>query len=126
MRTPIVLILALGLAGCAARGAADRHLDQAYRHYAAGDCHAAGLALSQAERRMRRNHAAQPEISLLRGHCLEREKLYVDAAQTYRFIVERYPASEYAYRARARLDTLRQLGHLDDADAAVKVVPLAR
>ena len=48
---------------------------------------------------------------MLRGQCLERQGLLVDAAETYRFIIERFPASEYAYRARARLETLRQLGH---------------
>lgn len=48
---------------------------------------------------------------MLRGQCLERQKLYVDAVQTYQFLIAKYPSSEYAYRARARLDTLAQLGH---------------
>jgi hypothetical protein len=73
------------------------------------------LELSQAERKSRSRSYLQPEISLLRGLCLERQNLYVDAAQTYQFIINRYPASEYGFRARARLETLRQLGHYNPA-----------
>ena len=49
---------------------------------------------------------------MLRGQCLERQKLYMDAAQTYQYLMQRYPQNEYAYRAKARLQTLEQLGHL--------------
>ena len=63
------------------------------------------LDLSRAERRIRARPYLQPEISLLRGQCLERQSLFVDAAQTYHFIIARYPTSEYAYRAKARLET---------------------
>jgi outer membrane protein assembly factor BamD (BamD/ComL family) len=38
--------------------------------------------------------------------------------QTYQFIINQYPSSEYAYRARARLDTLQQLGHYPGASVA--------
>lgn len=65
----------------------------------------------------------QPEISLLRGQCLERQSLFVDAAQTYHFIIARYPTSEYAYRAKARLETLRQLGRLNETPASASAVP---
>ncbi|MNG99749.1 hypothetical protein D3C79_589280 [compost metagenome] len=58
-------------------------------------------------------------MSLLRGQCLERQKLFVDAAQTYQFILQRYPQSEYAFRARARLQTLEQLGHYRTGEAAI-------
>ena len=102
--------LLTSLFGCS-RMALDRHLDEAYRHYDQGDCDQALLDLSRAERNSRSRRYIQPEISLLRGQCLERQGLFVDAAETYRFIIERFPASEYAYRARARLETLRQLGH---------------
>jgi hypothetical protein len=98
MRTLIIVFLTLFTVGCSARHASDRHLDEAYRHYEADNCERVMQSLS-------------PEISLLRGQCLERQGLFVDAAETYRFIIERFPASEYAYRARARLETLRQLGH---------------
>ena len=58
---------------------------------------------------------------MLRGQCLEREMLYVDAVQTYLYIIQQYPQNEYAYRARARLQTLEQLGHYRPNDAAVTV-----
>ena len=66
-------------------------------------------------------------MSLLRGQCLERQKLFVDAAQTYEYLIQQYPGNEYAYRAQARLQTLEQLGHYRGAEAAVanpvKVTP---
>ncbi|MCF7203850.1 tetratricopeptide repeat protein [Pseudomonas oligotrophica] len=121
MRTPIILLLALLAGGCSSRHALDRHLDEAYRRYQAADCGGTLLALSQAERLKRARPGVQPEISLLRGQCLERQGLYVDAAQTYRFIQAQYPTSEYAFRAAARLETLRQLGHYrPDAPAAAR------
>jgi hypothetical protein len=88
-------------------------LNQAYRAYDQGNCEAVISHLSRAERAARSRPHLQPEISLLRGLCLERQGLYLDAAQTYRFLQQRYPASEYTYRAGARLETLRQLGHYD-------------
>lgn len=110
MRTLILLSTLVVLAGCS-RMALDGHLNDAYRNYDQGNCEQALLDLSQAERTSRARRYVQPEISLLRGQCLERQNLFVDAAQTYRFIINQYPASEYAYRARARLETLEQLGH---------------
>jgi outer membrane protein assembly factor BamD (BamD/ComL family) len=120
MRTLIILAVALAATGCT-RVSLDHHLNNAYRAYNEGDCAQAALELSQAERKSRSRNYLQPEISLLRGQCLERESLFVDAAQTYQFIT-RYPASEYAYRARARLQTLEQLGHHSPAPAA-KTIP---
>jgi outer membrane protein assembly factor BamD (BamD/ComL family) len=117
MRTLILILTLAGLAGCT-RVSLDRHLDEAYRHYTEGDCDQALIDLSRAERNSRSRSYIQPEISLLRGQCLERQNLFVDAAQTYEFIVNRYPSSEYAYRARARLETLRQLGHHQTTEPA--------
>ena len=56
---------------------------------------------------------------MLRGQCLERLGLFVDAVETYRFIQTRYPATEYAFRGRARLETLRQLGHYQPEERVV-------
>lgn len=123
MRTLIILALAIAASGCT-RWSLDHHLNNAYRAYEKGDCSRVALELSQAERKSRSRSYLQPEISLLRGQCLERESLFVDAAQTYQFIIGRYPASEYAYRARARLHTLEQLGHHRPA-AAAKATPTA-
>ncbi|PTS83108.1 hypothetical protein DBR00_15740 [Pseudomonas sp. HMWF032] len=122
MRILLVVLVLLGAAGCN-RYTFDHHLNSAYEAYDRGECEAAMLSLSKAERNSRSRRYMQPEISLLRGQCLERQALFVDAMQTYQFIVTHYPASEYAYRARARMDTLRQLGH-DSVDVAVKVNPV--
>ncbi|MFG3454310.1 MULTISPECIES: tol-pal system YbgF family protein [Pseudomonadaceae] len=119
MRTLVILFLATLSVGCSSRNALDRHLDAAYQHYQADDCDGVMLELSQAERRSRPRDNVQPEISLLRGQCLERQGLFVDAAQTYRFILARYPASEYAFRGRARLETLSQLGHYQPEERVV-------
>ncbi len=121
MRTLFVGILVLCCVACSSRGAANRYMDDAYEYYGENDCQNALLALSQAERQSwtSRMTAMQPEISMLRGNCLERQGLFVDAAQTYVFIQTRYPTSEYAFRAKARLDTLRQLGHLQGGGVAV-------
>ncbi|MBS7661781.1 tetratricopeptide repeat protein [Pseudomonas lalucatii] len=117
MRTLLILSLALSAAGCT-RWSLDHHLNSAYRAYAQGECERVMLELSQAERKSRARGYLQPEISLLRGQCLERQNLFVDAAQTYQFIVSQYPRSEYGFRAKARLETLRQLGHYDRPEAA--------
>jgi len=102
----------------------DTHLNNAYKAYDDGDCAQAVLELSQAERASRSRSYMQPEISLLRGQCLERQQLYVDAAQTYHFILSRYPSSEYAYRAQARLDTLARLGYLEGAPMPQSLMPV--
>lgn len=106
----ILLVLAV-VSGCT-RWSLDHHIDSAYRAYDHGNCETALLELSKAERASRSRRYLQPEISLLRGQCLERQRLYVDAAQTYHFIISAYPTTEYAFRAQARLDTLRQLGYV--------------
>jgi hypothetical protein len=118
-----VIALTLLLSGCT-RLMADYHLDNAYRYYAEGNCSQVALELSQSERGIRARPYLQPEISLLRGQCLERENLFVDAQQTYQFIVSHYPGSEYAYRAKARLNTLEQLGHLRGAEVKVSAQAL--
>lgn len=111
MRIVIIAALAVSVVGCT-RWSMDHHLNNAYRAYDAGDCERVTLELSQVDRESRSRRYVQPEVSMLRGQCLERQKLFVDAAQTYQFIIGQYPRSEYAFRARARLDTLQQLGHL--------------
>ncbi len=109
MRTLILLSLLLSLSGCN-RWMLDTYMNDAYESYQEGNCAQVRLDLSKAERASRSRSYVQPEISLLRGQCLEREQLYVDAERTYQYIVMNYPQSEYAFRAKARLDTLHQLG----------------
>lgn len=113
MRTLTLLLLgiALPLTGCTNLGAQHRAMDDAYEAYALGDCGQVMLSLSQAERYARPTDRLRSEISLLRGQCLEREALFPDAIRTYEFILQYFPKTEYAFRAKARLETLQLLGH---------------
>ncbi|GFM79925.1 lipoprotein [Pseudomonas cichorii] len=110
MRILTILVLLVAVSGCT-RWAMNANLNEAYQAYDRGDCDSVMLSLSKVERQSRERSYVWPEVSMLRGQCLERQKLYVDAVQTYQFLIAKYPSSEYAYRARARLDTLSQLGH---------------
>ena len=110
MRILLVAALAVSVVGCT-RWSMDHHLNNAYRAYDRGNCESVMLELSQVDRTSRSRRYVQPEVSMLRGQCLERQKLFVDAAQTYQFILTEFPSSEYAFRARARLETLQQLGY---------------
>ncbi|QHG63487.1 tetratricopeptide repeat protein [Pseudomonas putida] len=118
MRALIVITLAASTVGCT-RWSMDHHLNNAYRAYDRGDCSKVMLELSQVDRTSRARPFIHPEVSLLRGQCLERDMLYVDAAQTYEYLIQQYPGNEYAYRAKARLETLQKLGHYRGAEAAV-------
>lgn len=115
---PLLLLL---LTGCS-RFQLDAAMSDAYQAYDEGDCARVISELSVAERASRSRPYMQPEISLLRGQCLERQKLYVDAERTYQYIVMNYPKSEYAFRAKARIETLHQLG-LDSGGVALKSNP---
>lgn len=114
MRTLVVITALAAMAGCT-RWSMDQHLNSAYRAYDAGDCQKVMLELSQVDRKSRARPYIRPESAMLRGKCLERQNLFPDAAQTYQFIIYQYPGSEYAFRAKARLDTLQQLGHYPPA-----------
>lgn len=118
MRIVIIFMALAALSGCT-RWAMNSHLNNANRAYAQGDCDAVMYNLSKVDRESRARRYVQPEVSMLRGQCLERQKLYVDAVQTYRFIITQFPYSEYAFRAQARLDTLHQLGYDNLAPPAV-------
>ncbi|MHC8363571.1 tol-pal system YbgF family protein [Pseudomonas brassicacearum] len=115
-------ISALSVTGCT-RWSMNHHLNNAYSAYDRGNCEQVTLELSKVERASRARPYVWPEVSMLRGLCLERQKLFVDAAQTYQFIIASYPQSEYAFRARARLETLQSLGHYPLRSAAAVVRP---
>jgi outer membrane protein assembly factor BamD (BamD/ComL family) len=111
-------ISALSVTGCT-RWSMNHHLNNAYSAYDRGNCEQVMLELSKVERDSRARPHVWPEVSMMRGQCLERQKLFIDAAQTYQFIIAAYPQSEYAYRARARLETLQGLGHYPTRNATV-------
>ncbi|WP_426416306.1 tetratricopeptide repeat protein [Aestuariirhabdus sp. LZHN29] len=81
-------------------------LDLAYKQYADGDCVSTMQTLSKVERMLSSYRFLQPEVSLLRGLCLERQGYFMDAMETYNYILNTFPQSEYAYRAKARLKVL--------------------
>ncbi|AVU75469.1 Putative lipoprotein [Pseudomonas sp. E141] len=110
MRFVLFVALALSITGCT-RWSMNHHMNLAYKAYERGNCEQVMLELSKVDRASRARRYMQPEVSMMRGQCLERQKLFVDAAQTYQFIMTQYPNSEYAFRARARLETLQSLGH---------------
>ena len=125
MRFVLVAALAISafsVTGCT-RWAMNHHLNNAYSAYDRGNCEQVMLELSKVERASRARPYVWPEVSMMRGQCLERQKMFVDAAQTYQFIIASYPNSEYAFRARARLETLQSLGHYPTRSAAAVVRP---
>jgi outer membrane protein assembly factor BamD (BamD/ComL family) len=118
MRFALIAVLALTVTGCT-RWSMNHHLNNAYSAYDRGNCEQVMLELSKVDRASRARRYVQPEVSMMRGQCLERQKLFIDAAQTYQYIIASYPQSEYAYRARARLETLESLGHYPTRSAPV-------
>ena len=62
---------------------------------------------------------------MLRGLCLERTKFYLDASQTYQYIINEFPKSEYAYRAKARIETLRILKFIPGPGTTAQAVPVS-
>lgn len=119
MRFVLIAAVALiSVTGCT-RFSMNHHLNLAYSAYERGNCEQVMLELSKVERASRARPYIWPEVSMMRGQCLERQKMFIDAAQTYQFIIAAYPQSEYAYRARARLETLQSLGHYPTRSAAV-------
>jgi hypothetical protein len=118
MRFVLIAALALSVTGCT-RFSMNHHLNNAYSAYDRGNCEQVMLELSKVERASRARPYVWPEVSMMRGQCLERQKLFIDAAQTYQFIIASYPQSEYAYRARARLETLQSLCHYPTRSATV-------
>ena len=109
MRFALIAVLALSVTGCA-RWSMNHHMNLAYSAYDRGNCEQVILELSKVERSSRARPYVWPEVSMMRGQCLEKQMLFIDAAQTYQYIIETYPHSEYAYRARARLETLQSQG----------------
>ncbi len=104
-RVAIALVTALLLAGCTSYKI-DNTMARAYENYDNDNCEAVLQNLSEADRLIRKRRYLQSEISMLRGLCLERQGYFMDALETYRFILSRYPQSEYGFRARARIRLL--------------------
>ena len=124
MRIVLVLVLLATVAGCT-RWSMNHHLNNAYRAYDRGNCEAVMLELSEVDRDSRSRPYIWPQTAMLRGLCLERTKFYLDAAQTYQYIIIEFPKSEYAYRAKARIETLRILKFIPGPGATAAAVPVS-
>ena len=124
MRILLVLLMVASVAGCT-RWSMNHHLNNAYRAYDRGNCEAVMLELSEVDRDSRSRPYIWPQTAMLRGLCLERTKFYLDAAQTYQYIINEFPKSEYAYRAKARIETLRILKFIPGPGATAAAVPVS-
>ena len=124
MRIVLVLLLVASAAGCT-RWSMNDHWNNAYRAYDRGNCEAVMLELSEVDRDSRSRPYIWPQTAMLRGLCLERTKFYLDAAQTYQYIINEFPKSEYAYRAKARIETLRILKFIPGPGATAQGVPVS-
>ena len=122
MRIVLVLLLVASVAGCT-RWSMNHLLNNAYRDYDRGNCEAVMLELSEVDRDSRSRPYIWPQTAMLRGLCLERTKFYLDAAQTYQYIINEFPKSEYAYRAKARIETLRILKFIPGPGATGQALP---
>ena len=69
----------LAVTGCT-RWSMNHHLNNAYSAYDRGNCEQVMLELSKVERASRARPYVWPEVSMMRGQCLERQKMFVDAA----------------------------------------------
>lgn len=124
MRFMLVLIMVCTMAGCT-RWSMNHHLNNAYRAYDRGNCETVMLELSKVDRDSRSRPYIWPQTAMLRGLCLERTRFYLDAAQTYQYIINEFPKSEYAYRAKARIETLRILKFIPGPGATAAAVPVS-
>ena len=122
MRILLVLLLATSVVGCT-RWSMNHHLNSADRAYDRGNCQAVMLELSEVDRESRSRPYIWPQTAMLRGLCLERTKFYLDAAQTYRWIINEFPKSEYAYRAKARIETLQILKFIPGPGSTAQAQP---
>ena len=122
MRFLLVLLMVGSVSGCTS-WSMNHHLNSAYRAYDRGNCEAVMLELSEVDRESRSRPYIWPQTAMLRGLCLERTKFYLDAAQTYQYIINEFPKSEYAYRAKARIETLRILKFIPGPGTSAQALP---
>ncbi len=88
--------------GMAQQGA----LSFAYDAYARGDFDKALGELSEAESYTKPSPELHAEIVFLRSQCLEGKGQMEEAVGGYKYIVQNYPTSEYAFRSKEKLASL--------------------
>jgi outer membrane protein assembly factor BamD (BamD/ComL family) len=106
----LALLIALLPGLCACTSLAQRgSVDLAYQAYGKGDYTAALTKLSFAEALHNEMTAQQhAEILLLKGRCLEGLGNRGEAASLYEYLCKTYPDTEFAARAKGRLEELRK------------------
>jgi TonB family protein len=105
MKRLLVLFVFISVYGCsiAQKGA----VFGAYKSLAQGDCGVVYRKLSNAEKYSSVSDALQSEISFIRAECLERDKRDNEALALYEFIIDSFPNTEYASRAKVRIKALK-------------------
>lgn len=105
MRMLVVFFMAFVLISCASM-MQDGVVIRAYGSYEKGECSKVYQRLSEAESYKDPVPALKAEIIFLRSMCLEYEKKYDEAVGLYSYIIEKFPSSEYSYRAAARIKVI--------------------
>ena len=81
----------------------------AYQAYKKGDYVTALRKLSEAESyHSDMSNERHAEISFLKGRCVEGMGNRAEAASLYEYVIKTYPDTEYAARAKGRLEELRK------------------
>jgi outer membrane protein assembly factor BamD (BamD/ComL family) len=104
----LVLLLALLPALCSCAVAQSGALGRAYGSYNKGNYVTALKRLSEAESYGTVSDQRHAEIYYLKGRCLEGMNNRGEAAGLYEFLIKTYPDSEFAARAKGRLEELRK------------------
>ena len=110
--SPIVVLIGAVCAGFVLMSASGCGLAQqgalsfAYDAYARGDFDKALGELSEAENYTKPSPELHAEIVFLRSQCLEGKGQMEEAVGGYKYIVQNYPTSEYAFRSKEKLASL--------------------
>jgi TolA-binding protein len=105
-RLALLLVLLPALFACATvqSGA----LSRAYGSYNKGDYVTALRRLAEAESYGEMPDLRHAEVYYLKGRCLEGMGNRGEAASLYEYLIKRYPDTEFAARAKGRLEELRK------------------
>ena len=110
----VVLSIIFSLAACTSATLRSDIAEQkyaiasAYEDIADSACVLANSHLDWAENHIEPTPAVAAEIAYLRGACLEKQSKQEEAIGHYRYLLEAYPDSEYAYRVRNKISVLEQ------------------
>lgn len=104
----LALLLALLPALCSCTMAQSGALSRAYGSYNKGNYVTALKRLSEMESYGELSDQRHAEVYYLKGRCLEGMGSHAEAASLYELIVKTYPGTEFAARAKGRLEELQQ------------------